>query len=490
MKKNVFLILLFIAVSTCTYAQYNPVNINKLPRLGAAPSTLDLLPVFDTSTLVTKRMTVQDLINGLDTAGIIGPTGATGATGATGVTGATGATGADGALNAWGLNGNTGTVDSNFIGTPDSAKLIIKTNGTIRTQINEDGSRVDSFTTSGAMPVTTYLGNNILGYGIKGWGVGYNKTGSFLGLGNMATIGEEDSVIYGVGNNIYFKARKLLTLSSGNGLFLGPGSSITQHYGENNGNNIILGATDCHIDSGGLNLIAGSYQCAVIGKSSNPYNNISHGVVIGGFADTVFSYHEIQMGAQAVQNPNPYNVEGWDNRDLLLSIGNSPNNDTTGSRSSQQSALILIKHGNMAIGSALTSADIPDTTGAMLHVHGSIQVTDGTQGNGKVLISDLAGVASWQNRSLPRNHINVVSGARDTLLVNYYNVLDSAGEVFNDTIVFPANPADGDMVELKFIAKLTSVVYEGNGAAVLKSYNSPADAYVKYRFDAGSNTWE
>ncbi|MEW6468648.1 MAG: hypothetical protein AB1458_06970 [Bacteroidota bacterium] len=74
-----------------------------------------------------------------------GPTGANGNNGATGPTGPTGATGATGptgtfSVNAWLLNGNTGTVfGTNYIGTADNTGLDFRTGGISRMVLSSTG---------------------------------------------------------------------------------------------------------------------------------------------------------------------------------------------------------------------------------------------------------------------------------------------------------------------------------------------------------------
>lgn len=52
------------------------------------------------------------------------------------------------------------------------------------------------------------------------------------------------------------------------------------------------------------------------------------------------------------------------------------------------SRLVIDVNGNVGIGTA--------SPGAKLDIAGNVRIADGTQGSGKVLISDAAGVASWQ----------------------------------------------------------------------------------------------
>lgn len=53
---------------------------------------------------------------------------------------------------------------------------------------------------------------------------------------------------------------------------------------------------------------------------------------------------------------------------------------------------------------------------ARLHVNGDVKITDGTQGDGKVLTSDANGLASWQNAAYTTN---------DRILVKFNGISDS-----------------------------------------------------------------
>ncbi len=51
----------------------------------------------------------------------------------------------------------------------------------------------------------------------------------------------------------------------------------------------------------------------------------------------------------------------------------------------------ILSTGNVGIGTA--------TPGAKLTISGSVQITDGTQGVGRFLVSDASGIGSWQSTS-------------------------------------------------------------------------------------------
>jgi len=320
-----------------------------------------------------------------------------------------------GAGSGWGLTGNAGTTGSNYLGTSDSNKLMIKTNGITRITINADGSRTDSYTgTNGAVLSTTFAASL--------YGASYGL-GNYTYIGNLSILGRSDSSIftrfkhilfqtYAGGNidmksanNVRIKMQNQFVVSAKNAVIVGNGDTIiaASSYTSNS----IICSDSCHIDTGSDNSILASFKCAIRGVAANPYNNISHNLILGGYGDTTHSYHEIAIGPAAVANRSPYYSGGWDNRDLYLSMGNY--GGITLSIDSEQSNLLIIKNGNMAIGSALRSTDIPTPSDAMLHVHGSLKVSDGTQSSGYVLTSDATGLASWAANAAPAISSGTVS---------------------------------------------------------------------------------
>ena len=78
----------------------------------------------------------------------------------------------------------------------------------------------------------------------------------------------------------------------------------------------------------------------------------------------------------------PNNPTGWDAADRLFVIGNGT------ASNAKSDAVVVLKNGNTGFG---TSA--PDTT---LHIVGNIKMVDGTEAAGKVLTSDINGLATWQ----------------------------------------------------------------------------------------------
>ena len=87
--------------------------------------------------------------------------------------------------------------------------------------------------------------------------------------------------------------------------------------------------------------------------------------------------------------------------------------------------------------------------GADLHVNGDIKISDGTQGDGKVLTSNAAGLATWQ---LPKASFTLGSDA--SVSSNSYVGLGSSGTSFiRNSIVMPFN---GTLAVLVFSVRVIS----------------------------------
>jgi len=103
MKK--FLSLFFlVSITTTIFAQ----KISDLPVYPGIARDTDWVAIVKKDSLITKKISVANLVNKYILSGPTGATGSTGAAGATGATGATGSTGATGAAGATGSTGATG----------------------------------------------------------------------------------------------------------------------------------------------------------------------------------------------------------------------------------------------------------------------------------------------------------------------------------------------------------------------------------------------
>lgn len=87
------------------------------------------------------------------------------------------------------------------------------------------------------------------------------------------------------------------------------------------------------------------------------------------------------------------------NPQATFHIDGARDNPATGAPTAIQQAndVAITTAGNVGVGTTTpsTKLDIVSTTA------GALKITDGTQGNGKILVSDANGVATWQNSSPP-----------------------------------------------------------------------------------------
>ncbi|WP_054510942.1 hypothetical protein [Chryseobacterium sp. ERMR1:04] len=107
-----------------------------------------------------------------------------------------------------------------------------------------------------------------------------------------------------------------------------------------------------------------------------------------------------QIGINTSNPQAPFHVDG------------GKDNPATGVPTTAQQAndFAVTSAGNVGIGTTTpsTKVDIISTTA------GALKITDGTQGNGKILVSDANGVATWQNSS-PAVIINSNTGGSVTV---------------------------------------------------------------------------
>ncbi|MCS3528905.1 hypothetical protein [Chryseobacterium sp. JUb7] len=100
------------------------------------------------------------------------------------------------------------------------------------------------------------------------------------------------------------------------------------------------------------------------------------------------------------------------NPQATFHIDGARDNPATGIPSASQQAndVVVTSTGNLGIGTNTpsTKLDIVSST------PGALKITDGTQGNGKILVSDANGVATWQNTS-PSVVITSTTGSAVTI---------------------------------------------------------------------------
>ncbi|CAF0728870.1 unnamed protein product [Rotaria sordida] len=152
------------------------------------------------STTWTSRVTITGAT------GATGAAGSNGAAGATGAAGPAGATGPAGSGSGWSLTGNSSTnPGTNFIGTTDNKDFVVKTNGTERIRVTDDGKvgigtnnpvkALDLVLNSSGTNVMNITNTNIAGYSSIDF---FNHTG-----GQMCNVGFANSSA-SYGNTMYF----------------------------------------------------------------------------------------------------------------------------------------------------------------------------------------------------------------------------------------------------------------------------------------------
>ncbi len=359
--------------------------------------------------------------------GAIGETGATGATGPQGlpgVTGPMGPTGADGSENAWALIGNSGTIaETNFIGTTDAVDFVIKTN-------NTEKARID------------ISGNVGIGTSVPAYALDINGTGNFstsvqsnlikplAGNGNSITMRANDATS-GVGGNV------LITSGlGGSGNFAGKidiiGAAVPWPQGGVGQAISIIGSDNAGgggnhagpvIIRGG-NAVSGNGGAVTISGGGNQGGSSASAgaVTITGGAHS----GSATQGSAANVNLVGGSLSGVSNGaagSIILQgginsgSGGGPHGQIqmmTGSPATVR--MVVLPNGNIGIGTM--------TPAAILDVLGTLKITDGTQGTGKVLTSDANGLASWSDISgietdpeVGTNTINYLSKWDGTALV-------------------------------------------------------------------------
>ncbi|MFT3908132.1 MAG: hypothetical protein QM737_01800 [Ferruginibacter sp.] len=147
--------------------------------------------------------------------------------------------------------------------------------------------------------------------------------------------------------------------------------------------------------------------------------------------------------------------------------------------------LTVASNGNVGIGTGIGSAPA-----AKLEVAGNIKITDGTQGAGKVLVSDANGVASWSATASLLKTVNTdlnpsgfaITNAQNNQLIydNHSSTIatDLAAGFTCDGIYFSGTGGT--------ITCTSAILYEKNSNTAVSSISMPAGAHV--RIQAVSST--
>jgi hypothetical protein len=282
----------------------------------------------------------------------------------------------------WALTGNTGTAGTagtNYIGTTDAQDVVFKTSGTERARVLS--------VPNAAKEIMTVTGGdaNINGVTV-GQGLGSGNTNT--AVGNSANTGlAANASVYNTavgfeafqtskGNSntaVGYQALKQVNLTLNNAgsnntavgrnAMTGGASGTDANFGNTAiGSTTLFSITDAQYNT------ATGYQ-ALYGLTTGD-NNVAYGRQAGDALTT--GSGNIAIGTSA-QVPTA-------TADNQLSIGNTIYGTGIGTGSA-----------NIGIGTT--------TPSAKLDVAGTVKIVDGTQGAGKVLTSDAAGLASWQSAS-------------------------------------------------------------------------------------------
>jgi hypothetical protein len=264
----------------------------------------------------------------------------------------------------WSITGNSGTVDTvNFIGTTDNKPFNIRVNNQKAARI--DSTRQNSF--FGYQSGNAGFYNDTVAAGIQNTAIGFqslylnesgttNTASGYKAL-NANTTGNGNTANGGLALNgnttgAYNTALGLRSMElSGSGDY-NTGVGQLSLYNNNSGDeNTAIGASSL------LNSNSGSFNTA-IGKGSLQTNTT-------GSSNTAIGYNA-DVATGALSNATAIGANA------VVSASNS---------------LVLGSGANVGIGTS--------SPANKLHIVGTVRIVDGSQGAGKVLTSDVNGVASW-----------------------------------------------------------------------------------------------
>ncbi len=283
--------------------------------------------------------------------------------------------------NSWGITGNSGTVDgTNFIGTTDNVPFNIRVNnqkaGRIDLTNSFFGYRAGNSNTSGFGNVA--LGNNALFSNTNGANnvmlgrdAGYSNTSGF--------------------NNVAVGRYALYSNAGGNqNTAIGWGAMFNNTSGIRN---IALGVDALAANTTGENNTASGSRALYINTTGN--NNTAYGV--DALLNTSGS-DNTAIGARTFM----FNESGSKNTAIGANSEVASNNLTNATAIganafvSQSNSLILGSIDGENDATANTNVGIGTTAPSeRLHVVGNLRLVNGSEGAGKVLVSDANGVTSW-----------------------------------------------------------------------------------------------
>nr|WP_317631577.1 hypothetical protein [uncultured Flavobacterium sp.] len=236
--------------------------------------------------------------------------------------------------NAWTINGNTATNSTNFLGTTDWNSLTIKVN------------------------------NQSVGKFVPNGGVNF-------GIGSVAN----ENYAFAIGNKS--------SATAVHSFAIGTGAKSENQHSFAIGNNAATKSNDSYAI--GTGAIAAGYISYAMGLNAKTTQNDNFAIGNNSKTD---GYQSISLGNGAESSSNSSFALG------NLSKAINANSVAIGpsAQALQDNAIVLGQNNNQVKVGIGTSK--PDEK---LHLVGSIKIVDGTQGNGKVLLSDENGKAKWDN---------------------------------------------------------------------------------------------
>ncbi len=225
--------------------------------------------------------------------------------------------------------------------------------------------------------------------------------------------------------------------------------------------NATLGqATLFNITSGSSNVAIGRYagivnsissnvtaanQSVLIGAETKPLNSTSTNEIIIGYGAVGLGANSTMIGNSSITTAKIYGAL------------NLPNNTT--STSTSTGALVVT--GGVGIGGAV-------------NIGGTIKIAGGTPGEGKVLVSDANGLASWSSNS--QGGVSSVSASSTIAATDNFNFLVFSGSTASQTITLPSavTVGAGREITVKNIASVSVAVAATAGYLISDSTTTTA----------------